>query len=135
MAGLSDGDKERTRYHLGYPTTTTVPTMAMGVPTARQPEFLLSRAMDNIQAIAIPRVLAQLQILDSIESQMVCAQKELAAEEVGSIKIRQDHIDQLAKEYARWSKRLADIFGVPLYPYSDKHAQGAGPRIRNARVS
>lgn len=115
---FSPEDKERIRYHLGYLGVTDAATVEFGIPASRQTLFIVELAMQLIMTVSYPRVLSILRILDNTECNMVKGQELLAADSLGSLKIRQDQIDRLEHEYNRWSARLADIFGVPRYLYS-----------------
>lgn len=81
---------------------------------------------------AIQRVRCILDILDGIEGNLVKAQQQLAVDSVGSIQLHplraqgKLSTDSLEKEYSRWAKRLADILGIPLYPYSARFRR-SGP--------
>lgn len=131
MATLSDAEKERTRYHLGYMETSFAASMQLGIPRPVQTVFLLESAMNLIaDAHAVARVRSILEQLDKIEQQLKDATCSLIAESIGDLKLRESYPDRLEKEYVRWAKRLADIFGVPLYAYSDRFRKaGAGKSI------
>lgn len=128
---LTDAERERCRYHMGYPNVSAASSLAFGIPLAIQPQFLLENAFDKVREESIPRVRELLQVLDSIESQLIRAQKYLAAAAIGELLLRpsiagQTHTDLLEREYRRWSSRLADLLGVPLYKYSTRFGN-SGP--------
>lgn len=138
---LSDTEKERVRYHLGYPGVSNMPMLAFGVPVARQTSFLLEDALNNVMAVSEPRVRMLIAACEKTEAAILAAQCNLAAEQVGDITLRgaevgATHTDLLEREYGRWARRLADVLSVPLYPYSDKFKapKGAGARVRSVRV-
>jgi hypothetical protein len=79
-----------------------------------------------VESNALDRVRKIVSILDKIEDKMVCAVDQLVVEKLGEMTLRAGHPDLLEKEYDRWSSRLADIFGVPKYPFSVK-TQKRGP--------
>lgn len=134
---LSEDEKERVRYHLGYMATTfggqqAAAGIQFGVPRPAQTVFLLEEAITILltNPAAIARVQRLLNILDGMEKKMEAAACTLVAERVGELKLRDDHPDLLEREYVRWAKRLADVLGVPLYPYSDRfRARGAGGSV------
>lgn len=139
MAALTETDKERVRYHTGYMETSFAASLQFGLPRPVQTIFILEQAMQQlVNADAVTRVRCLLDTLDGIEAQLMRATKTLGAEQIGNIKLRgaalgQSHPDLLEREYVRWAKRLADVLGVPLYPYSDRfRPKGAGmiPRVR-----
>lgn len=121
---LTPEEKARVRYHLGYPNVEAIYGYQLGIPAPMNAAFLVEGSMDRIIEAFIPKVREFLDILDDIECQMVKGQKYLAADRVGDIEVRKEHIQSLEREYTRWAKRLADTLGVPLYPFSTKFGSG-----------
>jgi len=127
MALLTDAEKARVRYHLGYLASGFAASLQYGLPRPVQTVFMLEEAMTGlVESNALDRVRKIVCILDKIEDKMVCAVDQLGVEKLGEISLRGNHADLLEKEYDRWSSRLADIFGVPKYPFSVK-TQRRGP--------
>lgn len=133
MAGLVEEEKERCRYHLGYQETAYAASVQFGLPRPVQTMFILESAMNYLQnPYAIQRVRRVLDTLDGLECQIAASTKTLVASQLGNLKLHplaaQGKLvtDSLEREYSRWAKRLADIFGVPLYPYSARF-QRSGP--------
>lgn len=118
---LSESDKERTRYHLGYLEVQGAASIQFGIPRPLQTVFLLEDAMNNIIANAISRVQRILTVLDGIENKLIESQDRLAAKRLDSLELRENEPDQLEREYVRWGNRLADILGVPIYAYSTRY--------------
>jgi DUF1009 family protein len=77
---------------------------------------------------AVDRVRRVLKIMDDLELKLIDSQDRLAAIQLDSLKLRENEPDQLEKEYARWGFRLADILGVPVYPYSTRYRVAMGVR-------
>ena len=81
---------------------------------------------------AVNRVVCVLDILDGIEKKLAGAIGTLVADNLGTLQLHplraqgKLFTDSLEKEYCRWAKRLADILGVPLYPYSARFRK-SGP--------
>ena len=123
---LTDAEKERIRYHLGYMETSFAASLQFGIPRPAQTIFLLEQAMSLlVNPDAIDRVRRVLFTLDDIEEKLRSATCILVAEKLGDITLRgadkgKTYTDLLEREYVRWAKRLADILGVPLYAYSDR---------------
>lgn len=127
MALLTDAEKARVRYHLGYLASGFAASLQYGLPRPVQTVFMLESAMSGlVEADALDRVRKILATLDKIEDKMICATDQLGVESLGEIKLRANHPDLLEKEYSRWSSRLADILGVPKYAFSEKTRRG-GP--------
>jgi hypothetical protein len=142
MASILDpAERERVRYHMGYPGTSPAPTIALGVPTAMQTSFMVENAMNNVMGVSTDRVRTLLQILDNTEAAIVAAQCNLAAAKVGNLELRgatagETHTDLLEREYVRFAQRLADLLGAPLYPYAQRFKGKVGnvASVRNVRV-
>src|ERR1700690_2790040 len=130
---FTEAEKERIRYHLGYLETSLAPSIAFGIPKPLQTVFLLEDSLGLIQnPYAADRVRHILCLLESLEKQLFEAVKTTAASELGTMKLHplaaqgKLYTDSIEKEYGRWARRLADIMGVPLYPYSARFKK-SGP--------
>ena len=125
MASLSDQDKQKCLYHLGYLGTSLGATIALGIPAAIPTMFIaafsLALLQDDNWFSDFHRILS---ILDGIETKMVQAQDRLAARVAGSVTMNPTEIDDLENEYRRWGYRLADILGTPVNPYSPRYSSG-----------
>jgi len=115
------------RHHTGYPEVQPAASIQFGIPKPIPLAFLIEQAMENLLDTAIPRVRDILNILDNLEQQLVDAQCQLVADKVGEITLagaldKKSRLvtERLETEYVRWAKRLVDIFGVPLYPFSSR---------------
>ena len=124
---FSDQEKERIRYHLGYPEVQPAASIQLGIPRPIQTAFLVESAMNLVIPAAEARIRKMLQILENLECQLQKVVPALQAEQLGNLKPRENAPDLIEKEYVRWAKRLADVLGVPLYAYSDRFKNvGAG---------
>lgn len=128
-------ERERIRYHLGYMNTTQAASISLGIVRPVQTMWLVESAMDLITLEGEPRVRKLINQLECIEEQMFCATPKLAVVKTGDTELRQDEIDALEREYKRWAQRLADQLGVPLYYWSSKFKNNAGPGISNIPVT
>ena len=134
MAILSAADQSRTYYHLGYLQVQPAASLSFGIPRPIQTVFLVQTAITNLIQEAVPRVLSILSIMDNVESKLVQAQTRLAALQIEELKLNPEEPDLLEKEYVRWALRLADILGVPLYPFSTRFKGAAGVSSGSIRV-
>ncbi len=88
-----------------------------------------------VNGYAVARLRSILNILDSLELKIANAACVLVAEKLGDMTLRGaeeglTYPDLLEREYKRWSNRLADILGVPKYPYSMRsRSSGAGRSV------
>ena len=141
MALLTNEDKERCRYHLGYMATgQAAASLVAGIPRPAQTMFLIEQAFALLtNEYALARVRRILTNLDQIEEKIFTPGVELLyAESIGEMKLRgatpgQTSTDLIENEYRRWAMRLADCLGVPLYPYSQRFkSRGPGNiHVRN----
>ena len=137
MTALSDANKERVRYHLGYLGTSFAASITMGVPRPVQTLFLVEDAMGLLNGPeSAARVICLLDTMDSIEAQLKKAAGTLGVESAGELLLHplrgQGKLvtDSLEKEYLRWGNRLADVLGVPPYPYSQRYSRrGPGSNV------
>lgn len=123
---LTDEEKQRVRYFLGYPSVTPAVGITFGVPRPIQTLFLVELAMNNLLSVAEDKVRSILNIMDGIECRLVDAQERLAAKSLDNLTMRADETDALEAEYYRWGGRLADTLGVPFYAYSNRYKRHGG---------
>lgn len=129
---LTEEERERCRYHLGYMEASFAAALQFGIPRPAQTIFLLEQALNQItNPFAEDRIRRVLFTLDDIEEKLRSALCVLVAEQLGELKLRGaepglTYPDLLEREYVRWAKRLADILGVPLYAYSDRFKKRTG---------
>lgn len=115
---FTDEEKQRIRYHLGYPSVQPAAALTYGIPKPIQTLFLVESAMNLILPVAQDKVRSLLNTLDTIECRLQDAQTRMAATSIDNLTMRKDEADSLEAEYRRWANRLADVMGVPLYAYS-----------------
>lgn len=135
MAALTNDDKAKIRYHLGYLASGFAASMQFGIPRPYQTVFMVETAMMLlVEPYAINRVRGILLQLERIEEKLKCSIEQMGVEVVGNIRMRKSYPDDLEREYQRWSDRLADIFGVPKYAFSNRtEKRGPGSVIRVVR--
>jgi len=122
---LTDEEKARVRYHLGYPSVSTAASIQYGMPALTQTNFLVENVLGKLLESILPRVRGILVTLDGIEDKLVAAQDRLAATKLEELTLREDETDKLEGEYRRWGHRLADICGCPIYPFAMRYKGGA----------
>ena len=123
---LTPQEKERVRYHLGYPETNPAASLQFGIPRPVQTMFLVESAMNYILPEAEFRVRHIIGVMDGIEQQLVAAQPRLAATQMDELHLREDETTRLEFEYVRWGCRLADVLGAPIYAYSTRYMGKVG---------
>lgn len=129
---LTEQDKEKIRYHLGYLETSFASSVAFGMPKPIQTIFLLESAMDLlVNGYAVQRARVILCTMDDYEAKLRAAGCTLIAEKLGNMTLRsaklgETYTDLLEREYIRWGNRLADVLGVTPYPFSAKYGRTPG---------
>lgn len=131
---LTDTEKERVRYHLGYLAVQPAASLSFGIPRPIQTVFLLETAMNNIIEVSCDRVRSIVRTMECIEQKLTEALDRLAVERIDEITIRDGEPDRLEREYGRWGGRLADMLGVPFYPYSNRFKNVGGVMAGNIPV-
>lgn len=138
---LSSDERYRIKYHLGYLATTTAASLSFGIPRPVETLFLVETAMNNVpEGFPVAKVRELLGVLDGIETKLIAAQTRLAAESIDSITLRttkqgESEPDALEREYRRWGGRLADMLGVPFYPYSERYTTTGGTMAGNVKIT
>lgn len=128
---LSDAERERVRYHLGYLSVAPAAALQLGLPAPVQTLFVVENAMNNLLVVGEDRVRRMLGTLDGIECRLIDAQDRLAATSLDDLHLNPNEPDALEREYDRWANRLANQLGCPLYPYAKRFS---GVRAGNVQV-
>ncbi len=123
---LTTEERERVRYHLGYLQVQPAASISFGIPRPIQTLFLVETALTNLLEVAEPRVRRIIQVMDDIECKLIDSVDVLEASQMGDLHTRENAPGLIDKEYYRWASRLADVLGVPLYPYSARFKQFVG---------
>ena len=121
---LSDEEKSRIRYYLGYPVAVDVTTFTLGIPAVAQTLFILEGQMNKIPEGAVGLVRNCVAVLDGIEAQLVEAQSYFAATRVDNININDNHTAKLDDESRKWTLKLAELLGSPINIYSTRFQSG-----------
>lgn len=131
---LTQEERQKVRYHLGYPSVQPAASITFGLSTPIQTLFLVENAMNLILPVAENEVRRLIGILDGVECRLQAAQDRLAAKRIDQLELRDDEPGQLEGEYRRWGYRLADTLGVPIYAYSTKYRREGAKTITNVAV-
>lgn len=124
-AVLSDEEKSRIYYYLGYPVAVDVSTIMLGLPAVAQTYFIVRGQVDKIPEAAVGLVRNCLVVLDGIEAQLVEAQTYFSASRVDSISINDNHAHKLDEELRKWALKLAELLGAPINVYSTRFQSGS----------
>lgn len=124
-ATLSDEEKSRIYYYLGYPVAVDVSTIMLGLPAVAQTYFIVRGQVEKIPEAAVGLVRNCIAVLDGIEAQLVEAQTYFAATRVDSISINDNHTQKLDEESRKWSMKLAELLGAPINIFATRFNSGS----------
>lgn len=117
---LTEADKERARYHLGYMEVVVASSFAFGIPQATEPQFMFESAITRVRPEAEFRVIAILDKLDEIECRLFRSSEELFAKRASDLEPNLSQPDDVERELVRWACQLAQMLGVMPYPFSQR---------------
>jgi hypothetical protein len=119
---ISDADKARAVRHLGYPDTDTGYRAEAGFAVAYELLGIVQSALEKVNTTAEARIVAILDEMDGIDTQMQQARSSRAKVlKLGDITLNDKELDRLQDEYARLGWRLAEIIGCQPNPYSMRY--------------
>jgi hypothetical protein len=124
---LSAEEKVSVRHHLGFPNCVMIETFILGVPSAREPLFMLEGAMDSINPAAEPRVRHALTRLDRADERIEEAEDAVEVASADEVAFRENAIEILRKYYGRWQGELCNLLGIPCpNPYDAREYLAPG---------
>lgn len=126
---LTDEEKQAVRRYLGYLGVGTAATIALGIPAASQPLFIVEGAMNRLLPVAEPDIRECIEELKCIDEQIKAARRSgrVKLSQVSDIKFRGgEELDILYDEYDTWTARLSDLLGAPINPHSELHKRICG---------
>lgn len=133
-AVLSEQEKGRILYHMGYGIVNVASLFTLGVPAMSQPLYIAASAIEHIPVTRIQFVREVVARLEDVESKRGEALDFLVANRLGSIEINTSgYMRAIDEMYSYWAHRLSDMLIAPLNPYSDRFTGGGRPM--NFRVA
>lgn len=130
---LSDQEKVKVRHHAGYLNVADAYTFVLGSPASVETQFIIEGAMNRVLEVAMPELRRHLQILDSIEQQMVDDHELLAVRSLGEITINEEEQRKLTVQYDYWVDSMCNLLGCMRNPF-DKRLTSAGRSMNVAVV-
>lgn len=129
---LTEDEKARTRYHLGYLGVGEASTFVLGLPAAVQTQFMVEGALNRVLPSAEARLRERLDAADRLDSQILENADALVATKVGDIELNEKEFQKIVQRYLWVVNAIANILGVPRNPFDRRFSQGGGI---NARVN
>lgn len=129
---VTEEDKNRARYHLGYHLVESQATFALGIPAAMQTTFMIEGAMNRIMATtgAYERMRLLLDRMDQVEQEVFCGMDLASVDVLDTITVRKDRLRELAKLYKIAQQGLGNLLGVPPNPWDMRDwMQGASINV------
>lgn len=124
---LTEDEKGRIRYHLGYAETSAASGFSVGGAVQPfEPTFLVEAQLNKVMPIAESRVRMLLQRLDDTEQQIFCAQTNVEAQAVGNITVNLKVQMDLENFYLRWRAQLCNLLSVFPNPFDKRYGGGGG---------
>ncbi|MCK9513071.1 MAG: hypothetical protein M0R28_17845 [Pigmentiphaga sp.] len=124
---LTDAEKARIRYHLGYTNVNDTFALGFGVPQGNTFQRPLELHFDNVDRNAEPFVRQCIHELDCIEQQRSKFRESLEFESAGNVKFRGSAaFAELDVQYQQWQAKLGDILGSYPNPTSVANNLGSG---------
>jgi hypothetical protein len=71
---LTDEERQRVRYHLGYPSVQPAASISFGLPRPQQTLFLVESAMNLLMPVAENEVRRIIGVMDGVECRLIDAQ-------------------------------------------------------------
>lgn len=125
---LTDVEKQKVRRYMGYLGTENAGTIALGIPQASQPLFVVESQMNRLLPEAEPILREYIEELECIDKQIKTARgRRIKVARVGDVYLRGgEELDLLYEEYDMWVARLSDLLAAPVNPFSEVHRRISG---------
>jgi hypothetical protein len=116
---LTELERKRVLYHLDYALLSLPTTLGLGLPIVTQARFIVEQNMLHVDAASEPLIREVMGRLDCIVRETDQARAALVMSRTGETYFREDAIQRIDLEYAKWVTRLADMLGAQRNPVSN----------------
>lgn len=116
---LTGLERKRVLYHLDYALLSLPTTLGLGLPIVTQARFVVEQNMLNVDPDSEPLIREVMGRLDCIIRETDQARQALVMSRTGDTHFREDAIQRIDLEYAKWVTRLADMLGAQRNPVSN----------------
>jgi hypothetical protein len=116
---LTEAERKRVLFHLDYAQLTLPTTLSLGLPIVTQARLIVTQNMLALDPASEPIVREIIARLDCIIREADQARQSLVVIQTGTTKFREDALERLWLEYARWMRKLGDMLGAQQNPVSN----------------
>lgn len=102
----------------------------LGVPAGVETQFIIEGAMNRVMEAALPECRRILQVLDSLEEQMVGDHELMAVSSLGEITVDPKEQEKLTRRYDYWAGALANLLGAMRNPFDKRIEARVGLNVR-----
>ena len=120
---ITEQEKVACRMHTGYLGVASQSTFSLGIPAGVQTQFVIEGAMNRLLPQSEPEFRRHLKVLDLHQEQILENMPNVAATEVGTIKINPKAFRELVRQYRWWINSLCNLLGCVPNPYDQRFAQ------------
>lgn len=115
---LTDEERTKVRYHLGWHVTSENVINASGLPVSVPAELLLEKNIAVLTPQGETRVRECLCQLDKLEGIQKGAVEDMLVTKAGAVEIRKDYMELVESQYQAWQRKLADALGGGIHVFS-----------------
>lgn len=119
-AVISEGDKVRSRHHLGYLNVEQAQTFVLGIPAAVQTTYMIEGALNRILPQALPKFIELLDRLDCVECELWGGMDLASVNKISEIEVNPTRRKELAGYYQIARQALANLLGIIPNPYDQR---------------
>lgn len=125
-AVISENDKVRARFHLGYLNVEQAQTFVLGIPAAVQTTYMIEGALNRILPQALDKFIELLDRLDCVECELWGGMDLASVNKIAEIEVNPTRRKELAGYYQVARQGLANLLGIIPNPYDQREwLQGA----------
>ena len=120
---ITEQEMVKCRHHTGYLGVAEQSTFSLGVPAGVQTQFVIEGAMKRLLPQSEDEFRRHLKILDEHEQQILENMPNVAASEVGAIKVNPKAFLEFVRQYRYWVNSLCNLLGCVSNPFDLRYSQ------------
>lgn len=123
---ITEEEKSRARYHLGYLEVEAASTFSLGVPAAVQTTFMVEGAFSKLMPTGAERFRTLLCKLDQIDERLLCGLELDEVTSIGEVSVNDKRQQRTIDLYLHYRAALGNLLGVPPNPFDQRFGGGVG---------